>query len=71
MKFYTNLYPIKFAFIGPDDMNKVIPAGTVFTIDGINCNGFDLKTASDIGANVVNATPEMLKIGFTETDYIE
>ena len=71
MKFYTNLYPVKYGFNGSADENTDIPTGTVFQIDGINCNGFDLKTVSDIGANTVSATPEMLKIGFVESDYIK
>ena len=70
MKFYTNLHPIKYGFMGVNPESEEIPVGTVFKIDGINCNGFDLKTVSDIGANLFTVTPEMLKLGFTESDYI-
>jgi len=73
MKFITNNYPIKFAISGiPGKESEDIPPGSIFTIDGINCGGFDLKPVKNIEGFVnVSVTPEMLKVGFTETEYLD
>lgn len=69
-KFFTNNFPIKFAILGKAE-NGDIPIGTVFQIDGINCGQFDLKPVNKIEGCNVSVSPEMLKAGFTETEYLD
>jgi len=72
MKFFVNKYPLKNAILAKNDgdTSRDIPEGNVFTISGINGNGFELKPVQAIGECFVIVDAQMLKVGFTETNYI-
>lgn len=73
MKFYTNKYPINDGYDNETKESRVLPQGTVFTIESINGNCFDMKPVQKgvgtMGSYLVDVA--MLQIGFTESDYIE
>ena len=75
MKFYTNKYPIVTCFEYKDGANvpvETIPEGTIFKILSISISGFLLEPI-DKNVDMKGLSeyhPEMIKIGFTESDYI-
>jgi len=75
--FYVCKYPVKYAIrIKPEDSLPkthqpiILPIGTIFVVDGINCSGLDLKTMVDEEEYLVNIDSQMLQFGFTETNHI-
>ena len=69
-KFYVSKYKIK---LWTRNDEEYIPIGTIFTIDCLNGNCFDLKPIKpfdDEAIKVINVEPNMLKIAFTEQDFI-
>ncbi len=75
MKFYASKYKIVTMWVyeeGRNNEEESIPAGTIFQINSMDNNGFQLDPVSkgiDV-RNMMSFTPEMLKAGFTESDYL-
>ena len=75
MKFYVSKYKIVTMWKYEDGKNteeETIPAGTIFKINSMDNIGFQLEPVSKgiNTGNMMSFTPEMLKIGFTESDYL-
>ena len=74
MKFYVNKHPIHDGWSenSNNEEPKYIPVGTVFTIECINGNGFEMKPIDKklCAGNRYFVDPPMLSIAFSETDYI-
>ena len=70
MKFYTNKFPIMFGTSSDGKaLDKNIPMGNVFVIDGISMGQVFLKSVDNKKAAVVDVAT--LRFGFTESDGVE
>jgi hypothetical protein len=70
MKFYTCKYPVNYAYDSNAKESITLPTGTIFTIDGINNDSFDLKVVGNENVNNVVVGINMLHFAFTETSNI-
>lgn len=76
MKFYINKHPIIKMFNHNTDEHETLPAGLAFTISGIGNQSYTLKPVKEIEYKekecraMLDFTPEMLRDGFTEVDYL-
>lgn len=75
MKFYTAKYDyVTLWNSGKEKPNEVIPQGTVMKVISMDNHGLFLEPISkdiEIGNGMMSFSPEMLKYGFTESDYID
>ena len=75
MKFYINKYPI-IKLHNYNGENETLPVGLAFTIVGIGQQSYELKPVKEIKYKekecraILEFTPEMIKDGFTEVDYL-
>lgn len=76
MKFYVSKYKIVTTWKFEEGRNiaqESIPEGTVFQITGMDNMGVALSPVSkkvDTKNGILTFSPEMLKLGFTESDYL-
>lgn len=76
MKFYINKYPIITMQNYNSGENETLPIGLAFTIVGIGQQAYTLKPVKEIKYKenecraMLDFTPEMLRDGFTEVDYL-
>lgn len=76
MKFYINKYPIIKLLNYNTEENETLPAGLAFTVVGIDQQAYTLKPVKEIKYKekecraILSFTPEMLRDGFTEVDYL-
>lgn len=75
MKFYVSKYKIVTMWSYEDGKNieeKTIPEGTIFKINSMDNMGFQLEPVSKSVEfrNVMPFSSEMLKAGFTVSDYL-
>jgi len=76
MKFYINKYPILIIQNYNGEDNEVMPQGLAFTISGMSNMGFLLKPVKEIkyeetqARPILDFTPDMLRDGFNEVDYL-
>ena len=78
MKFYTTKYDYVTMYKYDKDTGntpeKVIPQGTVMKVISMDNMGLVLEPISkdvDTGNTMMSFSPDMLKYGFTESDYID
>jgi len=67
MKFYTNKYPVGYAYNSETKESEILPVGTVFTIESINNDSFDLKVVGRPVISNVMVGINMIKEAFTES----
>jgi len=78
MEFYTTKYDYvtiwKYDQEAGNQPEKMIPQGTVMKVVSMDNMGLILEPISkevDTGNVIMSFTPDMLKYGFTESDYID
>jgi hypothetical protein len=74
MKFYTTKYDYITCWnMNKDEQHDLIPRGTVMKVVAMDTAGLLLEPISkDVGfSSSMSFTPEMLKLGFTESEYID
>tara|TARA_R110000851_G_scaffold160243_1_gene303450 strand:+ start:853 stop:1086 length:234 start_codon:yes stop_codon:yes gene_type:complete len=75
MKFYVSKYKIVTMWKCEEGQNteqESIPEGTIFRINSMDNMGFQLEPVSksvNVG-NMMSFSPDMIKVGFTESDYL-
>ena len=75
MKFYTSKYDYVTCWnMHKEEPNDIIPQGTVMKVVAMDNMGLVLEPISkdvDTGNVMLSFSPDMLKYGFTESDYID
>ena len=65
MNFYVSKYPVIWSFNKEKGCSDILPAGTVFKIDSINLDCFNLKLAAKDDDFLIQVGCDMLDKGFT------
>lgn len=69
MKFYINKFPIKNVYSLEGKLCPDIEEGKAFKVSGISCGMLELQPVENIGIQPIMIGAEMLKAGFTESEF--